>query len=75
MVSFETMPFLIRFKLKLLMNGGFIVVGLAVEQSLRLWVKLDPVRGHEYFFKWANPGLFFVYFRSFQTNNTIFTTI
>ena len=28
-----------------------------------------------YFFfkkKWANPGLFFVYFRSFQTNNTIF---
>ena len=25
--------------------------------------------------KWANPGLFFVYFRSFQTNNTIFTTI
>ena len=24
--------------------------------------------------KWANPGLFFVYFRSFQTNNTIFTT-
>ena len=27
------------------------------------------------FFKnWTNPGLFFVYFRSFQTNNTIFTT-
>ena len=26
------------------------------------------------FLKWANPGLFFVYFRSFQTNNTIFTT-
>ena len=26
------------------------------------------------FFKWANTGLFFVYFRSFQTNNTIFTT-
>ena len=25
------------------------------------------------FFKWANPGLFFVYFRSFQTNNTNFT--
>ena len=25
-------------------------------------------------FKWAMPGLFFVYFRSFQTNNTIFTT-
>ena len=24
--------------------------------------------------KWANPGLFFVYFRSFKTNNTIFTT-
>ena len=24
--------------------------------------------------KMANPGLFFVYFRSFQTNITIFTT-
>ena len=24
--------------------------------------------------KWANPGLFFIYFRSFQTNITIFTT-
>ena len=28
-----------------------------------------------YFFKWANPGLCFVYFWSFQTNIiTIFTT-
>ena len=26
------------------------------------------------FFKLANPGLFSVYFRSFQTNNIIFTT-
>ena len=26
-----------------------------------------------FFFKWANLGLFFVYFRSFQTNITIFT--
>ena len=26
------------------------------------------------FFKWANPGLFLVYFRPFQTNVTIFTT-
>ena len=25
------------------------------------------------FFKWANPGLFFIYFRSFQTNTIIFT--
>ena len=25
-------------------------------------------------FKWANPGLFFIYFRSFQTNSTIFAT-
>ena len=24
--------------------------------------------------KWANPGLFSIYFRSFQKNNTIFTT-
>ena len=28
-------------------------------------------RCHKQFFKCANPGLFFVYFRSFQTNNTI----
>ena len=29
----------------------------------------------KYFFKWANPGLFLVYFRSFQTNIiTNFTT-
>ena len=27
-----------------------------------------------FFLNWANPGLFFVYFRSFQTNNTIFAT-
>ena len=26
------------------------------------------------FFKWANPSLFFIYFRSLQTSNTIFTT-
>ena len=25
-------------------------------------------------YKWANPGLFFVYFWSFQANNTMFTT-
>ena len=28
-----------------------------------------------FFKKWANHGLFFVYFWSFQTNITIFTTI
>ena len=26
------------------------------------------------FFKWVNSGIFLVYFRSFQTNNTIFVT-
>ena len=26
------------------------------------------------FFKWANPGLFFIYFWSFQVNNNILTT-
>ena len=26
------------------------------------------------FLQWANPCLFFVYFQSFQTNNTILTT-
>ena len=29
----------------------------------------------KFFFKWANPGLFFVYFRSFQTNITILQQI
>ena len=29
---------------------------------------------HKVFFKWASPGLFYVYFRSFQTNIAIFTT-
>ena len=33
------------------------------------------VRGKKkYFFKWANPDLFFIYFRSFQSNNTSLTT-
>ena len=27
-----------------------------------------------FLYKWANPGLFFFSFQSFQTNNTIFTT-
>ena len=27
-----------------------------------------------FFKKWSNLGLFFIYFRYFQTNNTIFTT-
>ena len=26
-----------------------------------------------FFLNWTRPGLFFVYFRSFQTNNTNFT--
>ena len=26
------------------------------------------------FKKWANPSLFLIYFQSFQTNNTSFTT-
>ena len=35
----------------------------------------NKTSGQSYFFKWANPGLFFVYFWSFQTNIiTIFTT-
>ena len=27
------------------------------------------------FFKWANPGLFFIYFLTYQTNNTILQQI
>ena len=30
--------------------------------------------GYCFFKKWANPGLFFIYFRLFQTQITIFTT-
>ena len=26
------------------------------------------------YFKWSNSGLFFVYFQSFKTNITVFTT-
>ena len=28
---------------------------------------------NKFFEKWTNPRLFFVYYRSFQTNNTILT--
>ena len=28
---------------------------------------LDSLRHHTFWHKWANPGLIFVYFRSFQT--------
>ena len=34
----------------------------------------EPETACTNFFKWANPGLFRLCFRSFQTNNTIFTT-
>ena len=45
-------------------------------QKLSNFSKCCPKITHSNFFlkKWANLGLFFVYFRSFQTNNTIFTT-
>ena len=33
-----------------------------------------PKLSHNNFFKWANPGLFFRLFSSFQTNTTILTT-
>ena len=61
----------------------------SILQSLWLWATLVKVRRELVAFRklsllgylnvfcflnWANPGLFFVYFRSFQTNNTIFTT-
>ena len=41
----------------------------------KLQRKLDHLKTFGGFFKkWANAGLFFIYFWSFQTNNTIFTT-
>ena len=33
--------------------------------------RVNVTNGCFFFKNWANPGLFFVYFRSFQTNNTI----
>ena len=45
---------------------------IVVPRRRRLQQCLVLVSQKMVFFKWANPGLFFVYFRSFQTNNTIF---
>ena len=36
--------------------------------------RVNVTNGCFFFKNWANPGLFFVCFRSFQTNNTIFNT-
>ena len=35
--------------------------------------QLKRQKGYNVFFKCANPGLFFAYFRSFHRNNTFFT--
>ena len=50
-------------------------VCLSISLSLRHWFGTIQIKLFLTFFKkWANPGLFFVYFRSFQTNNTSLTT-
>ena len=48
------------------------------EESYHIEVaSLNPCESVCCFFlkKWANPGLFIVYFRSFHTNNTMFQQI
>ena len=49
-----------------------------LKMTLKLSKRLRIILTRKYFVhisnKWANTGLFFVYFRSFQTYNTIFTT-
>ena len=55
---------------------GFL--GAEFSAALCLTAFLNRFDSEVNFFKkkWANPGLFFAYFRSFQTNlNTIFTSI
>ena len=43
--------------------------------TIRVWIPLkSTVAFFQMFFKWVNPGLFFVYFQSFHSNITIFTT-
>ena len=50
------------------------IIGSGRSQLISWCHKLDRTVTHTVFLKkWANPGLFFIYFRSFQTNNTIFT--
>ena len=44
---------------------------LEIKTSKIFYLKMA---GLQVSFKWANPGLVFVYFCIFQTNNTIFTT-
>ena len=56
----------------------FTTTGAASGGVLSLWISClyvaftSPLHKSIYFFKLANPGLFFVHFRSFQTNNPIF---
>ena len=48
---------------------------LCTAKNIIVWRLINVWRPLYCFFKkWANPGLFFIYFRSFQTNNTTFTT-
>ena len=42
--------------------------------QINLVIMLSKIHFVVFFKKWANPGLFFIYFQSFQTSNAIFTT-
>ena len=53
----------------------YVVSCFASMQTLRSHLQVGIGKWCTSFYKWANPGLFFVYFRCFQTNIiTIFTT-
>ena len=47
----------------------------SIFHSIQIWIQVHENRTPGFFYKMGRPGLFFVYFRSFQTNIiTIFTT-
>ena len=77
-----TLPFKVVTSVKVLYSRITIFLQLALSfvfrTSLGGYLQLIFItwvwHGNISFFKWANLGLFFVYFWSFQTNNTIFTT-
>ena len=51
------------------LNGGVI------EETQKMSRVKEKEKKWTFFKKWANPGLFFVYFQSFQANNTILQQI
>ena len=61
-----------RWRLQRTQNRLFFILIRGAKTQKCIFLK--QIRWKLFFKKWANPGLFFVYFWSFQTNITIFTT-